>query len=224
MPHIITPTTLWSDFDDTLDLCAEKLSEESQNGIKVAEVTFLGRETGAGRVKVYGVYAFDEATPSADTVIIFPDSSDGIDKALLEMFVKKGYSALMVDYRGEWDGEQRFTVYPENIEYANTLKCGRKKEDVDESADKTSWYEWVAVGIYARKFAAQMSGSDNIAVRGIYGSTLPGNFFFQSALHGDVAGDLSMFPAGRIGSGLDNLGYELMRDGISLELADASAP
>lgn len=167
MPNIITPTSLWSDFDDTLDLCAEKLSEESRNGIKFAEVTFLGRETGAGRVKVYGVYAFDETAPSSDTVIIFPDSSDGIDKALLEMFVKKGYSALMIDYRGEWDGEQRFTVYPENIGYANTLKCGRKKEFVDESADKTSWYEWVAVGIYARKFAAQMSGSENIAVVGI---------------------------------------------------------
>lgn len=167
MPHIITPTTLWSDFDDTLPLSAEKLSERSSNGIKFEEVTFLGRETGAGRVKVYGVYAYDEVAPSADTVIIFPDSSDGVDSALIEMFVKKGYSALMVDYRGEWDGERHFTVYPESIEYANTLKCGRKKEFVDESADKTSWYEWVAVGIYARKYVVERTGSQNIAVVGI---------------------------------------------------------
>ena len=163
----MTPTTLWSDFDDTLELSAEKLSEESVKGIKYEEVTFLGRATGAGRVKAYAVYAYDEAAPSADTVIIFPDSSESVDRNLIDIFVKKGYSALMVDYRGEWSGTERFTVYPENIEYANTLKCGRKKEFVDESADKTSWYEWVAVGIYARKYASLRSGSDNIALVGL---------------------------------------------------------
>ena len=64
MPNIMTPTTLWSDFDDTLELSAEKLSEESVKGIKYEEVTFLGRDTGAGRVKAYAVYAYDEAAPS----------------------------------------------------------------------------------------------------------------------------------------------------------------
>ena len=73
----------------------------------------------------------------------------------------------MVDYRGEWEGSEYSTVYPDNVGYANTVNCGRAKDFVDESAVKTSWYEWVAVGIYARKFIVQRTGSENIAVVGL---------------------------------------------------------
>jgi hypothetical protein len=38
---------------------------------------------------------------------------------------------------------------------------------VDESADKTSWYEWVAVGIYARKYILQKLNVANVGVVGI---------------------------------------------------------
>ncbi len=167
MPNILTPTILWHDFDDSLDIYAVLLKERYEDGIKFESVNFYGRETGEGRVKIYGVFATSEIVPSKETVLIFPDSSDGIDTDILKMFVQKGYSAFMVDYRGEWEDCEYGTEYPENISYANTVNCGRSKDFVDESADKTSWYEWVAVGIYARKFIVQRTGSENIAVVGI---------------------------------------------------------
>ncbi|MDE6441549.1 MAG: hypothetical protein K2L12_02200 [Clostridia bacterium] len=166
MSNILTPLTLWNNFDDSLAINAEKLNSKTVDGIVYESISVLGRETGKGRVKIYGVYAYAEEEPSEETVLIFPDSSDGIDEDILKLFVQKGYSALMVDYRGQWDTEH-FTVYPENIEYANTVKCGRRKDFVDETADKTSWYEWVAVGIYARKYIAERNGNENIAVVGI---------------------------------------------------------
>ena len=167
MPQILTPTSLWNNFDDTLDVSAVTIGVKRSKGIKFERVNFLGRETGEGRVKVFGIFASSEASPAKETVIIFPDSLDSVDESVLRLFVEQGYSALMVDYRGEWENSDHFTVYPKNIEYANTVKCGRYKEFVDNSADVTSWYEWVAVGIYARKYVVERTGSENIAVLGI---------------------------------------------------------
>lgn len=167
LANILTPTTLWNDFDDTLDLSAVTIGIKRDRGVKFERVNFLGRETGEGRVKVFGIFASSESVPANETVIIFPDSSDTVDENVLRLFVERGYSAFMVDYRGQWENDDHHTVYPKNIEYANTLKCGRSKEFVDESADKTSWYEWVAVGIYARKYVVERTGSEDVAVLGI---------------------------------------------------------
>ncbi len=167
MPNILTPSNIWNDFDDTLDVSAVTIGIKRRKGIKFERVNFLGRETGEGRVKGFGIFASSETSPSNETVIIFPDSSDTVDEKVISLFVERGYSAFMVDYRGEWENEEHYTVYPPNIAYANTVKCGRHKEYVDESADKTSWYEWVTLGIYARKYVAERTGSENIAVLGI---------------------------------------------------------
>lgn len=167
LAQILTPATIWNNLDDTLDLCAATIGIKRKDGVKFERVNFLGRETGEGRVKGFGIFASSETSPSNETVIIFPDSSDTVDEAVLRLFVERGYSAFMVDYRGEWENIEHYTVYPKNIDYANTVRCGRNKEYVDNSADKTSWYEWVALGIYARRYVAERTGGENIAVLGI---------------------------------------------------------
>lgn len=167
MPNIITPIQLWNNFDDSLSVTAITLKQTFEDGVKFEHVSLLGRETEDGRVKIFGVFACDEANPSDETVIVFNDSTAGIDKSLLKLFVKNGYSAFMVDYRGEWDGAENFTLYPHDIDYANTARCGRFRDFVDDNAVKTSWYEWVAVGIYARKYVLERTGNDNIGVVGL---------------------------------------------------------
>ncbi len=167
MPNILTPSTLWNNFDDSLDITPVTLGEKIVDGVRFESISLLGRETGDERVKIYGVFASDEDNPSSETVLILPDSCDGVDEGLLKLFVEKGYSAFMVDYRGEWDDCEMATVYPEIVSYANTARCGRYKDYVDDSADKTSWYEWVAVGIYARKYLVSRAGVTDVAVVGI---------------------------------------------------------
>lgn len=158
---------MWNEFDDSADLNAQIAGKKVVDGIVYEEVTFDGRETGAGRVKGFGVFASKEQNPSAETVLIFSDSAESVDEDILKLFVERGYSAFMVDYRGEWEGVEHKTVYPDNIDYANTVNCGRRKDFVDETADKTSWYEWVALGIFARKYIVERTGSEDIAVVGI---------------------------------------------------------
>lgn len=167
MPKILTPVSLWNNFDCSLPVNANKLFESIYSGVKIERVTFEGRETRSGRVKIAAAFASDAVNPSTETVLILPDSSDTIDVEILKFFVKRGYSALMVDYRGEWENCDFYTQYPDDVAYANTAKCGRFKDYVDDSADKTSWYEWVAVGLYARKYLEERIKNDKIAVTGI---------------------------------------------------------
>jgi len=167
LANILTPLSIWGQFDDSLDTNAEIISATETDGVVVERVTFMGRNTDDGRVKIAAAFAYDSLSPALETVIIFSDSTETIDEGLLKFFVNRGYSALMVDYRGKWKGCDFFTEYPECIGYANTRMCGRYKDFVDESAEVTSWYEWVAVGIYACKYVKERTGGSGIAVVGL---------------------------------------------------------
>ncbi len=43
MPRILTPTQIWSEFDDSLDLTAVTLNKRVENGVIFEDVSFLGR-------------------------------------------------------------------------------------------------------------------------------------------------------------------------------------
>jgi len=167
LSNIVTPISLWRDFDASLDVMPVSLGEKTDGGIKFEYLNFSGRDTGMGRVTVYGIFASSESAPSGSGIIVFFDSNEGLDEGLLEFFVKHGYSALAVDYAGRREGVERYTRYPQNVAYANLSSCGRYKDFVDDTAFKTSWYEWVGVGIYARKFMIERLNSLNIGVVGI---------------------------------------------------------
>ncbi len=167
MQTILTPISLWKNFDDSLPLMDVTTDITSRDGITYERVKFLGRETGSGRVSVFGVLAYAQDAPAKDGVLIIPDSCRTVEEDMLALVVKNGYSAFMVDIRGEWEGCSDYTVYPESVYYANFTKAGRYLDYADEGADKTSWYEWVAVGLYARRFLKERLGCAKIGVVGI---------------------------------------------------------
>lgn len=167
MPKILTPLSLFKDFDVSLPTFPVTLSSNQIDDMRIEHVNISGRETGCGRVQIAASFAYDVQSPAAGTVLIFPDSTETIDEEILKFFVSHGYTALMVDYRGEWKDATFVTRYPGNVAYANTAKCGRQKDYVDDSADKTCWYEWVGIGLYARKYITERTGSDKIAVVGL---------------------------------------------------------
>lgn len=166
MANILTPLSIWSAFDKLLDTEAKVLETKESDGVTIEKIEFLGRDTGAGRVRIAAAFAWNTLSPVTETALVLPDSKDTVDEEVLKFFANNGYSALMVDYRGEWDGCEFYTRYPENIKYANVLYCGRHKDFVDDSVAQTSWYEWVIVGLYARKYIKERTKSDDIAVVG----------------------------------------------------------
>lgn len=167
MSSIITPISLWKNFNDKLEVMPVTLGERIDDGIKFEYLNFSGRDTGMGRVTVYGVLATKENNSPKECVLILLDSTEEIDEQLLAFFVKSGYNALCVDYGGEREGVERYTLYPNNIKYANAVKSARYKEFVDGAANQTCWYEWVAVGIYAGKFLREKFSTDKIGLIGM---------------------------------------------------------
>ena len=184
LPTILTPISLWKNFDDSLPLMELTTDVKNCDGITYETVKFLGRETGEGRVVIHSVFACSQENPSRDGVLIIPDSRSTIDENLLALFVNSGYSALMVDIRGEWENEKNYTIYPSAISYANRSMAGRHLDYVDESADKTCWYEWVAVGIYARKYLDRRLEGGRVGVVGIRDG---GEVAWKLAYAGDFA-------------------------------------
>ncbi len=167
MSNILTPVSLWKNFDDSLDVNASVLSEKAEDGVRIQYINFFGRQTAVGRVKIYAAYACSISSPSDDAVILLSDSNSGIDEELIKFFVMHGYSVLMPDYRGRSEGCEQYTVYPEDVAYANADERGRYKDFVDDDASRTCWYEWVAVARYAYNFLTRRGDISKVGAVGI---------------------------------------------------------
>lgn len=167
MSNILTPVTLWKDFDDSLPLDESVIREFKLDNILYREVYFSGRETGGGRPRIYAMHAAVDAQKDRATILILPDYDQSIDMELMTVYAAKGYNVLMVDYSGENSARERFTVYPKEIEYANYLKAGRRLDFVDDTAKETCLYEWTAVARYAVSYLKSIESTGKIGVLGI---------------------------------------------------------
>ena len=148
---ILTPITLWKDFDDTLPLNEEFLSERELEGAVMRDVYFLGRQTEYGRVKIYGKYYTPNGLESFPAVLVMFEAGYPCDEKLVLHFIRNGYAVLGIDYSGDL-GDGRHTIYPRDIDYANFARVGRHMDFADETARETSWYEWAAVARYAARW------------------------------------------------------------------------
>lgn len=164
---ILTPITLWSDFDDSLPLDAETVRENAQEGMVSARVRFGGRAVGSERVRISAVFARPSAEKEYPALLILPDCSLTSDETLIKLFVKKGYAVLMPDYRGEWEGCEEHTVYPKVISYANYASAGRHLCYADETARETSWYEWTALARYCVRYLGSLPCVTKIGAVGL---------------------------------------------------------
>lgn len=164
---ILTPVSLWKDFNSDCFSEVASCNNLIKDGIKYEYVTFNGRYTEEGRVLIYGVIASDATNPSKNCVLILQDGGKEADENLLAYFVKKGYSAMYVDFCGYREGADKYTVYPQDVDYANWHNCSQSLLTVNKTAAETCWFEWTAVGVYARSFLADKFATDSIGLIGI---------------------------------------------------------
>ena len=164
---ILTPSTLWNDFDDTLELCAEEEAISSENGMHLNRVRFSGRETGKGRVRIFANFALPAEGTKFPALLILPDADKTVCPALMQRFTARGFAVLMPDYRGKFPDCEEYTEYPENVPYANFAEAGRHIAYADETAKETSWYEWVAVARYCMRYLKSREEIGRVGVLGI---------------------------------------------------------
>ena len=164
---ILTPITLWSDFDDSLPMQCTVLEEREEDGLLYRKLRYFGRDVGGVRVNIFAAYCAPAADTAPPALLILPDAAQTADFAFAERFARKGYAVLMPDYRGEWDGCDEYTIYPDAVSYGNYRAAGRRIDFADDTAKETSWYEWVAVARYSCLYLRALAPERKIGLIGI---------------------------------------------------------
>ena len=192
MSTFLTPVTLWKDFDDTLALCEETLSERREGGAIFREVRLLGRKVGEERVSIYAQYVLPEGEEKFPAVMILFEAGCPFDAAFVARFTSRGYGVLCVDYCGD-NGTQAHTVYPAAVDYANYVRAGSHLDRAEPSARETSWYEWAGVARYAAKF---LSSRTEVTRFGAIGLRTGGEILFKIAPYTSLSCMISVCAAG----------------------------
>lgn len=201
--RILTPVTLWKDFDETLPLDEEILSETREENYIARDVRFSGRDTGNGRVRIFARYTVPAAAETFPAVLILFGAGLPFDEAFVQHFVHDGYGVLAVDYSGEREGGP-FTVYPQNVDYANFVRAGRRMTHCDGSAKETSWYEWAGVARYAVRYLLERPEVNGV---GAIGLRTGGEVLFKIAPFSRLACMISVCAGGWLAyQGIDKFG------------------
>ena len=164
---ILSPTMLWSDFDDSQPIQCTVLEERAEEKAVFRRLRFFGRSVGDERVNIYALCAEPLRAENIPALLIMPDCIGTVDEALARRFAEKGYAVLMPDYRGEWEGTEEYTIYPAQVEYANFVKAGRHMDFADETAKETSWYEWTALARYCIRYLRSLPQIGKIGAIGL---------------------------------------------------------
>ena len=86
---ILTPVTLWNDFDDSLPLNAEVKKEYAKEKAQFRILGFSGRAVGSERVRISALYAFPKGNANCPSLLVLPDADKTFDEALAERLAVK---------------------------------------------------------------------------------------------------------------------------------------
>ncbi len=193
MPNtILTPVTLWKDFDETLPFNENVLTETREDGAIVREVAFSGRNTGSARVRIFATYAVPEDKENFPAVMVLFEAGLPFDMKFVKRLIGQGYGVLCVDYCGE-NGTGKYTAYPEEADYANFMRAGRHIEYAEPTARETSWYEWAGVARYAARW---LSERPEVTKVGAIGLRTGGEVLFKIAPYAPISCMISVCAAG----------------------------
>ncbi len=200
---ILTPVTLWRDFDETLPLNGEILSEREEELCIHRELSFDGRETGNGRVRIFAHYYIPKNAESFPAVMVLFEAGFPVDEIFVDSLLKRGYAVFCPDYCGD-NGTEKCTRYPAEVDYANLVRAGDHIEIAEPTAKETSWYEWAAVARYGARFLREQQGVNRMGAIGI---RTGGEVLFKIAPYANLSCMISICAAGWLAyRGMDKFG------------------
>lgn len=165
---ILTPSLIWKDFQTPE--CVNFREEEGvtfNDNVRLTHVYIDGRRVKDGNVEIYGALVTPTGKCGGGTVLIVQDLSNDNDLTLAIQLATNGYETFVVDLAGYKDGKERYTVYPNGVEYANLEKSVYGKTELDCEVTATCWYEWSVAVAYAAAFLKSRNKSAKVGGFGI---------------------------------------------------------
>jgi len=162
---IYTPVTLWENFSIDLPIEEEIIKEYEKDRLVYRKTFFSGRVTGAGKVRIYALAAFDKRNAKMPAVLILPNYSKSADEATVGLFARRGYFAFMIDYAACGESGE-CTVYPDDVPYAVFDGDDERVHTIDTDVKKSCWYEWTNSARYAYYY---LKNQKNVSCVGGFG-------------------------------------------------------
>lgn len=160
------------------------ISSKKENGVTVERLYFSGERTAFGVTRIFARFWLPKE-PNPPVVIILDESTKDIDKFDPKELISAGYAVLCVDYSGVAENKERYTIYPEEFDFANSLQNPETVKNISSNPKMSCWYIWTTVLLRAITFAEEDERlSDSIAVMGLgYGSN---QVYKVAAIEGDA--------------------------------------
>lgn len=150
--NILTPTTIWKDFDIAFVPPTEIINTDKQDKVTFTKLYIHGQVGKEAVTKIFATLAKPEKRGKIPTILLLQDFEMGYDKPLVDALVEQGYAVLSIDLAGKTEKSEYFTIYPDSIDYANYILVKDKLCVVERDATHTCWYEWACATRYALKF------------------------------------------------------------------------
>ncbi len=204
---ILSAVSLWKKFNTTTPLGTSEWGETVDKGAKMkfSHVSFFGHRVSDGNVRIYAEFGRPLSEGKCPAILLIPEAGKELDKELLYYFIDKGYAVLMPDYTGKMSTDSENctrTFYPPSLSYANyETKWGFEydgEDDIDNlGVEKTCWFEWTYVALFALEYLKSRSDIGNIGVVGI---RTGGEIAWKTMLSPDVKCGLPINAAGWLSS------------------------
>lgn len=172
---ILSAVSLWKKFNTTTPLGASEWGESIDKAAKMKfqHVAFSGHRVSDGTVRIYAEFGRPLGDGKCPAILLLPEAGKELDHELLYYFIEKGYAVLMPDYTGKMSTDSENctrTFYPPSLSYANFETAGGLEfDETDKSLDveKTCWFEWTYVALFAIEYLKSRQDVTNIGVIGI---------------------------------------------------------
>ena len=155
--NILTPTTIWNNFQIPSQLSFETIGEKKESEVLFSQILIDGKEINGEKVKIAGLLAKRKNVTAVPAILLVEDFNSGCDLTLIKALVKRGYSVLSIDVAGQVEGKEHYTLYPETISFANYQTAKDNLYSVKGDVTDTCWYEWACACRYALKFLSEQS-------------------------------------------------------------------
>ncbi len=165
---LLSPTLIWKDFVVPVGVDGEIIEQSVVEGFNCTHLYIDGRTVGSEKVKIYSIL-LSCGKKNAPAILLLQDFADGMDLSFAVDLCNNGYDVMVVDVAGKRDGQERFTIYPESIGYANLDKSVYGKCEIEEDAKKTCWYEWCIVTRYVIEYLKENYQSPKIGAVAVNG-------------------------------------------------------
>ena len=182
---ILSAVALWKKYNTDSPLREREWGLEIRNRHVYTHVQFSGHCVEDGETRIYARFGEPFGTGKKPAVLFLPDVGESCDEELMGYFIDRGYAVLVPDYCacGGEEGSEFCTTFPPSLAYAN-FKTAKGVYDLKNlETEKTAWFEWTYVALYAIKYLQSRRDIGNI---GVVGVRKGGEIAWQTMLSPDV--------------------------------------